>query len=286
MKRKIAGYELVEDLGANAWGTAYRARQVSLDRPVYVTLLERDSLTRSVEMLVRASAAVTHPHLVSGIDYGEEEGRIYLVTEWVEGPSVGDLVARGGPLAEERALEIGLAAAQALDYAARKSLIHGNLSPAAIVVTAGANPKVRGFGADRESVRWPDDYRSPEQKKGRATDVRSDIYSLGLVLHYVLTGRYPFEDAPPAEVVGSEVVEVPAPLAERNRRLAPETVAVVGRMTAFDVEDRPRDGGALSEALETTLSRLDERVELRSNRATRPAPRRPRSSRSRRRRRR
>lgn len=284
--RKIAGYELVEDLGRNAWGHAWRARQVSLDRPVSLTLLDPGSITRSVEMLARASAAVTHPHLVSGIDFGEEEGRIYLVTEWLEGPSVGELVARGGPLDETRALEIGLAAAQALDYAARKSLVHGNLSPAAIVITSGSNPKVRGFGADRESVRWPEDYRSPEQKKGRATDVRSDIYSLGLVLHYVLTGRYPFEEAPPAEVVGSEVVEVPAPLAEHNRRLAPETAAVVERMTAFRAEDRPRDGGALAEALEAALSRLDERVEIRSSRPARPAPRRPRTVRPRRRRRR
>ena len=285
--KKISGYELEEELGSNSWGTAYRARQVSLDRPVYLTILSPERLTGSAEMFAKSCAGITHPHLVSGIDLGEEEGVRYLVTEWVEGPSVGDLVRRGGAMAEERALEITLAVAQGIDHAARKGLVHGNLSPEAIVIASGGNPKIRGFGADRESVLSDRDYRSPEQKRGEATDIRSDIYSLGLVLHFLVGGEYPFDGAPPAEVVGSEVVERPALLA---RRISPETTALVELLTAPSRDDRPRDGAVLGEAVEAVIVKLDERVVLRPGRAAKPAARpaahRTRAARPRRRRRR
>ena len=125
--KKVAGYEILEPLGETAWGRSFKARQVSLDRLVHLTVLPSEKDARSVHAMARICAALTHPHLVSGIDLGQTEGGKFLVTEWVEGPSIGEVVRRGGAIAEERALEIAFAAAQALDCAARKGLGHGNV---------------------------------------------------------------------------------------------------------------------------------------------------------------
>ena len=182
MSNSIAGYRIEESLGPNAWGRAYRARQISLDRAVYLTLLPQDFPSIA---LARACAALTHPHLVSGIDLGECPKGRYLVMEWVEGPSIGDVVHRGGPVAEERGLSIALATAHALDAAARKAIVHGAIDPEAVIITTGGSPKIRGFGPDRDYAGTPEDYRAPEQKRGEATDVRADIYSLGSTLYYV-----------------------------------------------------------------------------------------------------
>jgi len=284
----IAGYQIEVELGTNAWGRAFRARQVSLDRPVYLTLLPPDFASTN---LARACAGLTHPHLVSGIDFGDSRDGTYLVTEWVEGPTLGDVVHRGGPVAEERGLEILRATSQALDVAARKGIVHGAIDPESIVITSGGSPKIRGFGPDRDYATTPEDYRSPELKDGDLTDVRADIYSLGATMYFALSGRYPFLDAPPPEVVDGVVHEMPFPLGQANRRLSPEVVTLVDHMMAFSAEDRYPHASDLVRAVNETCERLDERIRLQP-RVERTGPRRarpaspPRPARPRRRRRR
>jgi serine/threonine-protein kinase len=284
--KKIAGYELLQSLGVGPWGRSFKAKQVSLDRLVHFTLLPPEKDARSVHSMARICAALTHPHLVSGIDLGESERGKFLVTEWLEGPNVGEVVRRGGAIAEERSLEIALAGAHALDYAARSGLVHGGVTPEAIVIAPGGTPKLRGFAADRAATRSDLDWRSPEAKRTGATDVRSDIYSLGGVLYWILAARYPFEDAPPPEVVDGVVVDVPFPLAQANRKLHPATYETVARMMAHLPDDRFSSAGALAEHLESVLRQFEERPSLRPGRIARPGSRRPRSARIRRRRRR
>jgi serine/threonine-protein kinase len=246
---------------------------VSLDREVYFTLLTAGEGAAEILAQARICASLTHPHLVSGIDFGTVKNRHFLVTEWVEGPSLADIVARGGPVAEERTLEIAFAASQALDQAAIEGLHHGRLCPEAIVIARGGNPKVRGFGPDRADFRPALDWRSPETKKGGREDVRSDVWSLGAVLYWILSGKHPHDDAPPAEVVDGEVFEPIVPLAQVHRRLQPETYTIIDRMLAAAPEDRFPDAGALTAALEHLLQRIDERVSLRPGRAARPGRR-------------
>jgi serine/threonine-protein kinase len=283
VSRTIAGYEILEELGSSVWGKSYRARQVSLDRPVLLTVLPTGEKAAKVRARARACAALTHAHLVSGIDYGEIQGREFLVTEWVEGPSIGEVVTRGGPIAEERVLEIALAAAHALDCVAGVRLIHGSITPNALVIAVGGNPKLRGFGADRPLTKYEEDYRSPEQRAGKRPDVRSDIWSLGAVLYYALTARYPFQDAPPAEVIDDFVVEVPFPIREANRKLEPETCDLVERMMSPRAELRPSSGADVVELVEQVLGSIEEKVRVRPGRTARPRPRRVRPARARRR---
>jgi serine/threonine-protein kinase len=275
----IPGYRLEKEVGRNAWGRSYRAIQLSLERPVLLTRL--DPGFGSIA-LARACAALTHPHLVSGIDFGETGEGPFLVSEWVTGPTLGDVVFRGGPLAEERAIAIALATAQALDAASRKAIVHGAIDPEAIVIVSGGSPKIRGFGADRIYAQAPEDYRSPEQKRGEATDVRSDIYSLGATLYFALSARYPFQDAPPAEVVEGQVRELPFPLAKANRRLAPDLVALVDRMMAPLASERFESGVTLVRAVEELSRRREEQIRVRPTPPARPErTRRPRRRRRR-----
>lgn len=283
--KRIAGYEIVESLGENAWGKSYRGRQVSLDRPVYLTVLPSEQDEPAIHSLARACAALTHPHLVSGIDLGVTPRGKYLVTELVVGPNIGDVVRRGGAIAEERALEIALAVAHALDYAARQGLIHGRVTPEAVVIAPGGTPKLRGFGADRDTTRSDLDWRSPEAKRGEATDVRADIWSLGAVLYWMLAAHYPFEDAPPPEVIGGEVVERPFPLLQVSRKLSPDTCRLVERMMDHHPSDRHGSAGELAEEIEGLISRLDDRVSFQPGRVARPGTRRARGRARRRRRR-
>jgi serine/threonine protein kinase len=278
----IPGYEILEDLGKSTWGASYQARQVSLDRMVRLTVLPPEDKAPHIHKLARRSAALTHPHLISGIDMGVYPGGIYLVTEWVEGPSIGEIVRRGGSIAVERALEIALAAAQGLDHAAESGLGHGNITPESIIVARGGNPKLRGFGSDRKSTLSADDWRSPERKRGERVGVRSDIYSMGGILYYMLAGVHPFEDAPPPAVVDGVVMEEPVPLRELVRRIDPDVELLVKRMMAHSPDDRFSTAGEVAEDLEMVIEKLDEKVDLRRPKQARPSGRKTRPGRARR----
>jgi len=283
---RIPGYEILADLGGSTWGTSFKARQVSLDRVVRLTVLPPEADAPRIHQLARRSAALTHPNLISGIDLGVYPGGTYLVTEWVEGPSIGEIVRRAGSIAEGRSLEIALAAAHALDHAARNGLGHGNVTPESVVVARGGTPKLRGFGSDRKSALSDADWRSPEKKRKEPEDVRSDIYSLGTVLYYMLAGVHPFENAPPAAVIDGVVVEEPVPLREVAHRIDANVELLVTRMMAPSPDDRFASAAALAEELERVIEKLDEKVDLRRPKQARPGARRTRPGRARRPRRR
>lgn len=279
---RIPGYEILSDVGASSWGQSFKARQISLDRTVRLTLLPPKEQASHIHQLARQSASLTHPHLISGIDMGVCDHGTYLVTEWIDGPSIGEIVRRGGAIAEERALEIAMAAAQALDHAARAGLLHGNVTPESLIIAKGGNPKLRGFGSDRKSALSHDDWRSPEKKRGEPTDVRSDIYSLGAVLYYMLSGVHPFENAPPPAVIDGVVVDEPVPLREVARRVSPNVVTLVVRMMETKPHDRFASAAALVEEIDAIKTKLDEKVDLRRPKPARPGARRARPGRARR----
>jgi len=283
---RIAGYEIKKRLGGGAWGTSFHAVQVSLERPVRITVLPPREKAPEIHERAKAYASLTHPHLVSGIDFGELKGRQYLVTEWVEGTTIGEVVRRGGAVAEDRALEIALAAAAALEHASLAGFVHDRLGPEAVIVARGGNPKLRGMGPDLNLVPEQAEFRAPEQKQGAAIDVRANIWSLGAVVYFMLTARHPFEEAPPAEVIDGKVVESHLPLIQATRKLQPETYELVERMMALEPGNRFDTASALGESIESAIGRIEERVTFRPSkpaRPERPTARKPRGARPRRR---
>jgi serine/threonine-protein kinase len=211
---ELEGYELIEKIGAGGMATVWKARQLSLDRIVAIKLLEKSSLpdAEARELFrkeARTAARLNHPNIVQVFDTGEINGAAYLVMEFVDGNTVGDLILRQGALAEERALEIVEAVARALAYAWEKEcLIHCDIKPDNILIDRlGGTVKVADLGLARmiglrrdatqdDAIIGTPNYVAPEQSAGTPDlDCRVDMYALGATLYHMVTGVMPFRDS-------------------------------------------------------------------------------------------
>jgi serine/threonine-protein kinase len=279
---QIEGYEIGEVLERDGPTTLYRGRQLSLDRPVVVEILDSDAavdpaLRASVDAECRRLSGLLHPNLVSGLACGEIDGRPYIVTERFDGETLADVVARDGRFGEERALEVGLQIARALTYLEEASLLHGDLSPETTLLSAdevvklGRIPAVRepGWNGLHRSGRSAGTagYRSPEAQAGgdARLDGRSDVYALGGILYFLLSGISPAEDAV-GEMVDGAIIDRPVPLRARRKTLGKETLRLVARLMAPQPGDRAPSAAALDPMIEHALEEADQRTRVRSGR--------------------
>jgi serine/threonine protein kinase len=204
----IAGYEIETVVGSGGMGVVYRARQLKLDRPVALKLVEpevageplvRERLRREA----RTVAALDHPNVVPLYEAGEENGTVYIVTRWVEGTELGALIRRDDPLEPGRAARMAAQIASALEVAHEKGLIHRDVKPSNAIVAADDHVYITDFGltkrADSLSGFTADgqmlgtiDYVAPEQIEGGEASARGDVYGLACVLFEMLTGAPPF----------------------------------------------------------------------------------------------
>ncbi len=203
----FADYEIGAVLGEGGMGTVYRARQKSLGRRVAVKTLSsaigHEPLQRArFEIEARAASLIQSPHVVAVYAAGSWDGTAYFVMEYVEGSDLNTLLAEGRGLPHQRALELTLQAARGLAAAAAKGIVHRDIKPGNLLLTADGTLKIADFGISKiggehnltrtgTAVGTPS-YLSPEQGRGEPTDTRSDLYSLGCVLYEALTGRKPF----------------------------------------------------------------------------------------------
>ncbi len=205
----FADYEIGGVLGEGGMGTVYRARQTSLGRRVAVKTLSsaigNEPLQRArFEIEARAASLIQSPHVVAVHAAGSWDGTAYFVMEYVEGSDLGSVIAaqQGHGLPHQRALELALQAARGLAAADAKGIVHRDIKPGNLLLTADGMLKIADFGISKiggehnltrtgTAVGTPS-YLSPEQGRGETTDIRSDIYSLGCVLYEVVTGRKPF----------------------------------------------------------------------------------------------
>jgi serine/threonine-protein kinase len=283
---QIAGYRILELLGRGATGAVYKAKQLSLDREVALKVLDpemgRDEdYVRRFLAEARAVARLSHTNLISGIDVGEEDGIQYLVMEYADGITLARVLRRGGALDEERALAIALQIARALDYAHRQGMVHGDVRPGNVIVTADGVAKLTDLGVARRplvggdagdrSLRGTPDYVSPEQARGQADPgPLSDVYSLGAVLFHMLTGRVPFSSESREATLAKHLTET----APAVRSLAPEVSAAAEAIVQRCLQKHPseRFGGAgeFVQALDAAWQALQgQRLQL--ARATAPA---------------
>jgi serine/threonine-protein kinase len=258
----LAGrYEVLAVLGRGGMGTVYSARDRVIDETVALKVL-RPEIADSPEFNqrflneVRLARRVTHPIVCRIHEYGEDGGLRFLVMELVKGQDLRRLLATG-PLTPERALEIAIQAADGLQAIHTAGIIHRDLKTANLMVDGAGGIKLMDFGiakpveggdkaAPSGYIVGTPEYMSPEQGRGRSVDARSDIYSLGVVVYELFTGRVPFHaDTPIATLMMH--VEAPPPL--DDPALPPAVVVVLRRALAKDPGDRYPSAEAMADAL-------------------------------------
>jgi serine/threonine protein kinase len=263
----FAGYEVESVVGAGGIGILYRARQLRLDRPVALKVVEPDVARDPVvlERLrreARTVAAFDHPNVVPLYEAGEEHGAVYVVTRWVEGTELGTLIVAKGPLEPGRAAWIAAQIAAALEEAHAKGLVHRDVKPSNVILTSEDHVYMTDFGLAKRAETAPGltavdqmlgtvDYVAPELIEGSEPDARSDVYSLGCVLFEMLAGEAPFAD----QVGGmakmwAHVNAEPAPLGERRSDVPPALEDLMRRAMAKAPAARPSAAEFRAEVLD------------------------------------
>jgi len=264
----FGGYHIVELVGSGGMGLVYRAEQRILGRTVALKVI-RPEIAESGDYRerflreVRFAAAVDHPNVVSVFDAGEQEGRLYLAMQWVDGPDLGTLIDRQQRLAPERVVLIGMQLAQALQAVHDAGLVHRDVKPSNVLVRdigGRDHAYLTDFGIAKApaaqdgltrtgSVIGTPGYLSPEQIRGQQPGSRSDLYALGCIIFEALTGQRPF---PGDELAArwAQATSPPPAVSTLYPALGSRYDAFLARALAVDPQDRFASGPAFAEALQ------------------------------------
>jgi serine/threonine-protein kinase len=270
----IAGrYELEKLVGSGGMSNVFRAHDRLLERTVALKILHEqytrdDDYVERFRREARAVAKLAHPNIVTVIDRGEQEGRQFIVFEYVDGPNLKDLT-RDGPLEAREAIELTLQVARALSFAHQRGLVHRDVKPQNVLLNDDGQAKVTDFGIARSldvhgvtqtgTVLGTSDYIAPEQARGQRVDPKTDIYSLGTVLYELLVGDVPFSGDNFVAVAMRHVSE-PAPSVVERRPDCPLRLDLaVQRAMAKDPDDRFESMDDFVGELEACLAEVDGR---------------------------
>jgi TolB-like protein len=301
MFETLGHYKILDRIGAGGMGEVYRARDTRLGRTVAIKVLaagvandpeRRDRFLREA----RATAALSHPNIAALYEIGEDQGQLFLVFEFVPGETLKTEIG-GQPLNPRRAIDLAVQIADALADAHAEGIVHRDIKPANIIVTPKDKAKVLDFGlatwtaggAERDHaaneatvmVTSPGTalgtvaYMSPEQALGEKVDHRTDVFSLGIVLFEMLTGKPPFGGAT-STALALQIVQASAPAPSAvNRSLPPELDAIINKMLAKSIEQRYESAVTLAAELRSIGAILDVRSDFAAPEATLPrdAPR-------------
>ncbi|MDR3349747.1 MAG: Stk1 family PASTA domain-containing Ser/Thr kinase [Acidaminococcales bacterium] len=258
-------YKITESIGCGGMAEVYKAVDISLDRVVAVKVLRPqfaadDGFVKKFGREARAAGSLSDGNIVGIFDIGAEDGLHYIVMEFVEGETLQKLITREAPLGWKRAAFIARGIAGALCKAHARGIVHCDIKPHNIMIDAAGNPKVSDFGIAHAissstvtfagSILGSVHYLSPEQAKGEPVTFSSDIYSLGVALFEMLTGKLPFTGDTPIAVAMKHAQSPPPVLRDVNADVPAALEAVVSRTLAKNPEERYESAEMFIKALD------------------------------------
>jgi serine/threonine protein kinase/tetratricopeptide (TPR) repeat protein len=273
----VGHYRIVEKIGEGGMGEVYRADDLRLHRPVALKFLSehlrQDAVARKRFLReAESAAAMEHPYICNIKELGQtDDGRDFIVMEYVEGRTLKQTLQDDGPLSAEEALGVALEVAEALAMAHEKGLIHRDLKPANVMLTPQGHAKVMDFGLAKRVL--PEDgepeltsvtaaggspgtppYMSPEQVQGLSLDHRTDLFSFGTVLYEMLTGSNPFRRSTDMACVAAVLYEEPDALSSRLPDVHPDLEDTLRRLLHKDPDKRVQSAAELHHRLKSSAS--------------------------------
>lgn len=252
---KIFGgrYEVLEQIGTGGMAVVYKAKDVLLNRIVTIKVLREqfgsdEEFLRRFRREAQAAASLSHPNIVSIYDVGKDGEIEYIVMEYIEGRNLKEIIRNYAPLSPEQAILIAKQIGEAIHHAHEHHIIHRDIKPQNILVTADGRVKVTDFGIARAvssatvthtgNIVGSVHYLSPEQAKGIQSNEQSDIYSLGIILYEMVTGKVPYDGETPIAIALKHLQEQVVPPSKLNPRIGQELEHVIMRAVAKSPETR------------------------------------------------
>jgi serine/threonine protein kinase len=269
MTSEYGRYRIVKELGRGTMGVVYQAHDPQIDRMLALKVLRPDRVTSESFVArflkeARAIGRLSHAHIVTIYDVGEDHGTVFIAMEYLKGEPLNDVV-RSGRLTVPQCVEIARQVAETLDFAHRQGIVHRDIKPSNIILSEDNQVKLTDFGIARiEDIAAGQQtqtgvilgtpvYMSPEQAMGQKVDGRSDLFSVGVILYETVVGRRPFGGSNIAAIFQSITHETPEAPAAIARSIPQRLSDLILKSLAKDPAQRFQSGRQMAEALSTVL---------------------------------